>query len=94
MAGNVILGGLIGAGVDAATGATMQLKPNPVTVALVPSQPAVASRQGDEASREAKPDQALDQARQRCLAIGFEKDTDGFRSCVLDQLRNLSASRS
>jgi len=36
MAGNVILGGVIGAGVDAATGATKQLKPNPVTITLVP----------------------------------------------------------
>lgn len=38
MAGNVLLGGLIGAGVDAATGATKQLKPNPVKVSLVPVQ--------------------------------------------------------
>lgn len=36
MAGNVILGGVIGAGVDAATGATKQLKPNPVSITLVP----------------------------------------------------------
>lgn len=36
MAGNVILGGLIGAGVDAATGATKDLKPNPIEVKLVP----------------------------------------------------------
>lgn len=37
MAGNVLLGGLIGAGVDAATGATKSLKPNPVEVKLVPT---------------------------------------------------------
>ena len=36
MAGNVVLGGLIGAGVDAATGATKDLKPNPIDVKLVP----------------------------------------------------------
>jgi len=36
MAGNVILGGIIGAGVDAATGATKDLKPNPIDVKLVP----------------------------------------------------------
>lgn len=36
MAGNVILGGLIGAGVDAATGATKRLTPNPVIVELTP----------------------------------------------------------
>lgn len=34
MAGNVLLGGVIGMGVDAATGATKELKPNPVKVTL------------------------------------------------------------
>lgn len=36
MAGNVLLGGLIGVGVDAATGATKKLTPNPVRVTLNP----------------------------------------------------------
>jgi len=36
MAGNVLLGGLIGAGIDAATGATKQLVPNPLVVKLEP----------------------------------------------------------
>lgn len=36
MAGNVILGGLIGAGVDAMTGATKRLIPNPLEVTLTP----------------------------------------------------------
>jgi len=36
MAGNVVLGGLIGAAVDAGTGATKQIKPNPISVTLVP----------------------------------------------------------
>jgi len=35
MAGNLILGGLIGAAVDAGTGAMKDLKPNPVRVTLV-----------------------------------------------------------
>jgi hypothetical protein len=35
-AGNVILGGLIGAAIDAGTGAANELKPNPLTVRLVP----------------------------------------------------------
>jgi hypothetical protein len=35
MAGNVLVGGLIGVGVDAWSGATKSLKPNPVTVKLV-----------------------------------------------------------
>jgi len=36
MAGNVLVGGLIGAGVDLATGAMMELKPNPLNVTLEP----------------------------------------------------------
>jgi hypothetical protein len=36
MAGNVILGGLIGVAVDAASGATKKLTPNPIKLNLVP----------------------------------------------------------
>ena len=36
MAGNILFGGLIGVGVDAATGATKDLIPNPLIVKLVP----------------------------------------------------------
>lgn len=36
MAGNVLVGGIIGAGVDAASGATQELKPNPLFVELEP----------------------------------------------------------
>jgi hypothetical protein len=39
MAGNVILGGIIGAGVDVATGSTKKLTPNPLKVMLVPIAP-------------------------------------------------------
>ena len=35
-AGNILLGGLVGMGVDAATGAAMDHKPNPVIVTLQP----------------------------------------------------------
>lgn len=43
-AGNVLVGGLIGMGVDAATGATLEHYPNPVLIALEPIQaPAKAS---------------------------------------------------
>jgi hypothetical protein len=34
MAGNVLVGGIIGVGVDAASGATKELKPNPLVVTL------------------------------------------------------------
>jgi hypothetical protein len=37
MAGNIILGGLIGAAIDAGSGAMKQLKPNPIQVKLVPT---------------------------------------------------------
>jgi hypothetical protein len=44
MAGNVLVGGLIGATVDVASGAMMELKPNPLNVTLDPEQaPAVAA---------------------------------------------------
>jgi hypothetical protein len=46
MAGNVILGGLIGAGVDVATGAMMELKPNPLTVKLEAETAKVAAVDG------------------------------------------------
>lgn len=38
-AGNVLLGGLVGMGVDAATGAALDHKPNPVIVTLQPVSP-------------------------------------------------------
>lgn len=38
MAGNVLLGGIIGAGVDAGTGAMHSHKPNPLVVKLEPDQ--------------------------------------------------------
>jgi hypothetical protein len=34
MAGNVLVGGLIGVGIDAATGSTQELKPNPLVIKL------------------------------------------------------------
>ncbi len=42
MAGNVVLGGIIGAAVDAGSGAMYDLVPNPVRVKLVPLQNAAA----------------------------------------------------
>jgi hypothetical protein len=35
MAGNVLVGGLIGVAIDAGSGATKELKPNPLVVKLV-----------------------------------------------------------
>ena len=50
-AGNVLLGGLIGMGVDAATGAATDHKPNPVIVTLQPRSAAAPPR----AARPRKP---------------------------------------
>jgi len=43
LAGNIFLGGIIGAGVDAGTGATRELLPNPLRVKLEPE-----TEQGEE----------------------------------------------
>jgi hypothetical protein len=43
-AGNVLVGGLVGMGVDAYTGAAQDHKPNPVTVTLQPLAPAAPPR--------------------------------------------------
>ena len=37
LAGNIIVGGVIGIGVDALTGASLDLKPNPLVVELAPT---------------------------------------------------------
>lgn len=37
LAGNVLIGGVIGIGVDALTGASLDLKPNPLIVTLAPN---------------------------------------------------------
>ena len=51
MAGNVLVGGLIGAGVDAASGATQDLYPNPLDVTLVRvAAPAAAPAPAPEAA--------------------------------------------
>jgi hypothetical protein len=39
MAGNVILGGVVGAGVDVVSGATLEHFPNPIDIRLVPEDP-------------------------------------------------------
>jgi len=43
-AGNLIVGGLVGMGVDAATGAALDHKPNPVIVTLQPAAPPRAAK--------------------------------------------------
>jgi hypothetical protein len=54
-AGNVLAGGLIGMGVDAATGAAQDHKPNPVIVTLKPSKPVAPPRAARPRGKPAKP---------------------------------------
>jgi uncharacterized protein YcfJ len=51
LAGNVLVGGLIGLTVDAASGATQMLVPNPLNVALEPVTAAAASADRQASSR-------------------------------------------
>jgi hypothetical protein len=50
-AGNVLVGGLIGMGVDAATGAALEHYPNPIVLALEPIQSPVTTKPQREGSR-------------------------------------------
>ena len=47
VAGNVLLGGVIGLGVDIATGASQDLVPNNVTIKLEPVEAAAADKAAD-----------------------------------------------
>jgi hypothetical protein len=65
-AGNVLLGGLVGMGVDAATGAAMDHKPNPVIVTLQPVAPQPAhSPNGQTANGQQAPPARGKKARRR-----------------------------
>src|SRR5947207_590713 len=55
MAGNLLLGGAIGIGVDAGTGAYKSLYPNPVSVHLVPTSKTKSSKRSTTAVSEEKP---------------------------------------
>src|SRR5207237_9684085 len=55
MAGNLLLGGAIGIGVDAGTGAYKSLYPNPVSVHLVPTSKSKTSKRSTTAVSEEKP---------------------------------------
>lgn len=77
MAGNILLGGVIGAAVDASTGAMNDLKPNPMVAALVPLaeadaavavQPATESDIGAEITATA--DEVADTVEDAAEAVG------------------------
>lgn len=50
-AGNVIVGGIVGMGVDAATGSTLEHFPNPVVATLVPAAKLEAAGRGKRSGR-------------------------------------------
>ncbi|WP_454816156.1 translation initiation factor 2 [Labrys neptuniae] len=54
-AGNIVAGGIIGMGVDAATGATLEHYPNPINVSLEPNTPAVVNRSVRRNAKARKP---------------------------------------
>src|SRR5436305_6810395 len=55
MAGNLLLGGAVGMGVDAGTGAYKSLYPNPVAVHLVPTSKSKTSKRSTPGGSEEKP---------------------------------------
>ncbi|MCR9270100.1 MAG: PEGA domain-containing protein [Hyphomonadaceae bacterium] len=73
MAGNVILGGGLGAIVDANTGATQELVPNPLVVKLK----AIDSDDAEEA------DDRFQTAKDQCSELGFEEGSEKFADCVM-----------
>ncbi len=58
MAGNALIGGVIGLGIDAGTGAAKDLTPNPLIVKLAPAA-AAASMQSDGATPQSPPPDAM-----------------------------------
>ncbi len=70
MAGNVLVGGLIGVGVDAATGATKKLTPNPISVTLEPAAAAMPS--AAPSSPASEPVQAREDAQSAPVALTAE----------------------
>ena len=76
MAGNIIAGGIIGIGVDATSGATQDLNPNPLTVTLIPvPAPVVAEEPAAAAVVEAA--SSADVAAPASEAPASEEATDG-----------------
>ena len=58
-AGNVLVGGLVGMGVDAATGAAQDHKPNPVIVTLQPVAPPARRRGRQDGRRRRRADRGF-----------------------------------
>lgn len=48
LAGNVLIGGVIGVGVDAVSGAALELKPNPLHITLEPESASASASGGQE----------------------------------------------
>lgn len=62
MAGNVLVGGIIGAGVDAGTGAMLDLTPNPLILEMVALEPGESADDADPIEPDAEDMQELEDA--------------------------------
>lgn len=78
MAGNVILGGLIGAGVDAGSGAMHSHKPNPLTVTMVKVGEAPVSTDIEDAVAPIDEESAGDAAPAEAASANEENSSDAI----------------
>lgn len=84
VAGNVLVGGVIGVGVDVATGAGLDHVPNPVTVTFDPEPPAPAETEAPaqvetEAPAEAEATQAVETTEPEPAPAPATGGDDGFK---------------
>ena len=89
LVGNVLVGGLIGAAVDAGSGATLELEPNPVLVTLVSTHAVPAVTLGFEGA--VLPDAAQPDAR---IALGSFDSRAGCEAAARARLDELGATWS
>ena len=82
MAGNVIVGGLIGVAVDAMSGATKKLTPNPVKLTLEP-----VAVQCKCQRQQRSPRRSLPRRRLRCRPWSRGCEETGNRDFVVDDSR-------
>ena len=85
MAGNLFLGGIIGAGVDASTGAMNDLVPNPIEVVLVPlGGPAAAVKEENSSSVESR---LLELKKLLSDGLITQEEYDAKRTLVIDSIQ-------
>ena len=65
MAGNILVGGIIGAGVDASSGAMLDLRPDPLLITLEPGEGTVSMNQQQSEAASASADFAMPETAKR-----------------------------